>query len=87
MADTKRFTLWAVVASALIGAGMTAVGALGVGVMRFFGLEGVSALWSHVAAAETWYATVGWLILTLGVIGLLVSPILYVTVKILNFKD
>ena len=87
MADTKRFTLCVVVAAALIGAGMTAVGALGVGVMNFFGLEGVSALWTHVAGADTWYATVGWLILTLGVIGLLASPIMYVAIKILNFED
>lgn len=81
--NTKRFALWAIVATLLVGAGLTAIGALGVGVMQFLGLpDGVGTLWGHVAAAETWYSTLGWLAVTLGAIGLIVSPMVYVASKL-----
>ncbi|AQS72993.1 hypothetical protein [Corynebacterium ammoniagenes] len=83
MENTKRFALWVIIAALLVGAGLTAIGALGVGVMQFLGLpDGVGTLWGHVTAAETWYSTVGWLAVTLGTIGLIVSPMVYVASKL-----
>lgn len=45
------------------------------------------ALWSHVAGAETWYGTVGWLIVTMTVIGLIVGPMVYLAEKVIEIGD
>ncbi|WP_018022955.1 hypothetical protein [Corynebacterium doosanense] len=83
--NTKRFALWTVLAALLVGAGFVAIGSLGVGAMNFLGIpDGLGTLWSNVASAETWYSTVGWLVVTLAVMGLIVSPMAYVAAKVVS---
>ena len=68
--------------------GFVAIGGLGVGVMTFLGIpDGLGALWSRVAGAETWYGTVGWLIVTMTVIGLIVGPMVYLAEKVIEIGD
>ncbi|WP_022863704.1 hypothetical protein [Corynebacterium massiliense] len=68
--------------------GFVAIGGLGVGVMTFLGIpDGLGALWSHVAGAETWYGTVGWLIVIMTVIGLIVGPMVYLAEKVIEIGD
>lgn len=45
------------------------------------------ALWGHVAGAETWYGVIGWLIVTLTVMGLIVSPMVYLAGKLIEIGD
>ncbi|WP_042408176.1 hypothetical protein [Corynebacterium jeddahense] len=86
--NTKRFALWSVLAALLASVGFVAIGGLGVGVMTFLGIpDGLGTLWSYVAGAETWYGTVGWLIVTLAVMGLIVSPMVYLAAKWIGGRD
>lgn len=56
--------------------------------MTFLGIpNGLGALWSHVAGAETWYGTLGWLIVTMTVMGLIVSPMVYLAAKLIGNRD
>ena len=86
--NTKRFALWSVLAALLASAGFVAIGGLGVGVMTFLGIpDGLGALWGHVVGAETWYGTMGWLIVTMTVMGLIVSPMVYLAAKLIGDGD
>lgn len=86
--NTKRFALWAVMAALLAGVGFTSIGGLSAGVMTFLGIpDRVGALWSHVAGAQTWYSTIGWLIVTVTVMGLIVSPMVYIASKLIGDDD
>lgn len=86
--NTKRFALWSVLAALLAGVGFVTIGGLGVGVMTFLGIpDGVGALWGRVADAETWYGTMGWLIVTMTVMGLIVSPMVYLAAKLIGDRD
>lgn len=88
MGNTKRFALWSVLAALVTGIGFVAIGGLGVGVMTFLGLpDGLRALWGQVAGAATWYGTIGWLIVTMTVIGLIISPMVYLAVKLVGDGD
>lgn len=83
--NTKRFALWTVLAALLASAGFVAIGGLGVGIMTFFGIpDGLGTLWGHVAGAETWYGTIGWLFVTVTVMGLIVSPMIYIASKLIG---
>lgn len=83
--NTKRFALWSVLAVLLASVGFTAIGGLGVGVMKFLGIpDGLGALWGHVVHAETWYSTIGWLIVTMIVMGLIVGPMVYLAEKLVG---
>lgn len=83
--NTKRFALWSVLAALVASVGFVAVGGLGVGVMTFLGLpDGLGTLWGHVADADTWYETVGWLIVTMTVMGLIISPMVYLAAKLIG---
>ena len=86
--NTKRFALWSVLAALLASVGFVAIGGLGVGVMTFLGIpDGLGTLWSHVAGAETWYGVIGWLIVTITVMGLIVSPMVYLAAKWIGDRD
>lgn len=86
--NTKRFALWSVLAALLASVGFVAIGGLGVGVMTFLGIpDGLGTLWSQVAGAETWYGTIGWLIVTMTVMGLIVSPMVYLAAKLIGDRD
>ena len=86
--NTKRFALWAVLAALLASVGFVTIGGLGVGVMTFLGIpDGLRALWGRVAGAETWYGTIGWLIVTITVMGLIVSPMVYLAAKLIGDDD
>ncbi|KXI16681.1 hypothetical protein HMPREF3227_01869 [Corynebacterium sp. CMW7794] len=81
--NTKRFALWSVLAALMASVGFVAIGGLGVGVMTYLGFpDGLGALWGHVADAETWYSTIGWLTVTMTVIGLIVGPMFYLALKL-----
>ena len=83
--NTKRFALWAVLAALLASSGFVAIGGLGIGIMTFLGIpEGLGALWGHVAGAETWYGTIGWLFVTVTVMGFIVSPMIYIASKLIG---
>lgn len=83
--NTKRFALWSVLTALCASVGFVAIGGLGVGVMTFLGIpDGLGELWGHVASAETWYATVGWLIVTMTVMGLIVSPMVLLASKLIG---
>ena len=83
--NTKRFALWSVLAALLASVGFVAIGGLGVGVMTFLGLpDGLNTLWGHVVDAETWYSTIGWLTVTMTVIGLIVGPMFYLALKLIR---
>lgn len=86
--STKRFALWSVLAVLLASVGFVAIGGLGEGLMAFLGIpDGLGTLWGHVAGAETWYGTIGWLIVTMTVMGLIVSPMVYIAAKLIGDRD
>ena len=86
--NTKRFALWSVLAALLASVGFVTIGGLGVGVMTFLGIpDGLGTIWGHVAGAETWYGTIGWLIVTMTVMGLIVSPMVYLAAKLIGDRD
>lgn len=85
MDNTKQFALWSVLAALVASVGFVAIGGLGVGVMTFLGLpDGLKALWGQVADAATWYGTLGWLIVTMTIMGLIISPMVYLAGKVID---
>lgn len=65
---------WIAASVLFVAIALVAVGALGKGLLSMLGIpDGVSALWGHVQEAEGVAPTLGWLALTLIVIGVLIA--------------
>lgn len=65
---------WIAASVLVVATALVAVGALGKGLLTMFGMpEGISALWGHVQEANGIGPTLGWLALTLIVIGVLIA--------------
>lgn len=65
---------WIAASVLVVATALVAVGALGKGLLTMFGMpEGISALWGHVQEAEGIAPTLGWLLLTLIVIGFVIG--------------
>ena len=65
---------WIAASVLVVATALVAVGALGKGLLTMFGMpEGISVLWGHVQEAEGIAPTLGWLLLTLIVIGFVIG--------------
>lgn len=65
---------WIAASVLFVAIALVAVGALGKGLLSMLGIpDGVSALWGHVQEANGIGPTLGWLALTLIVIGVLIA--------------
>ncbi|MDN8624164.1 hypothetical protein [Corynebacterium kroppenstedtii] len=65
---------WIAASVLFVAIALVAVGALGKGLLEMFGIpDGIGALWSHVQEANGIGSTLGWLALTLIVLGVLIA--------------